>query len=101
MRTAVQFVPIVTTVIALAFAGVVLGRWMDRRQPHLLVPRDSVARPIATVSLLHAVAVPPFHRTRDHLHRVLDLEETRKSRAGSATLGHGSRNLWRPPPGGL
>ena len=36
MRTAVYFVPIVTTVIALAFAGVVIARWMDRRQPHLL-----------------------------------------------------------------
>jgi hypothetical protein len=36
MRNAVQFVPIVTTVVALAFAGVVLGRWMDRRSPHLL-----------------------------------------------------------------
>ena len=36
MRTTVQFVPILTTVIALAFAGVVLGRWLDRRQPHLL-----------------------------------------------------------------
>ena len=35
MRTAVYFVPIVTTVIALAFAGVVIARWMDRRQPHL------------------------------------------------------------------
>ena len=36
MRTAVYFVPIITTVIALAFAGVVIARWMDRRQPHLL-----------------------------------------------------------------
>jgi hypothetical protein len=36
MRTAVYFIPIVTTVIALAFAGVVIARWMDRRQPHLL-----------------------------------------------------------------
>ena len=36
MRTAVYFVPIVTTVIALAFAGVVIARWLDRRQPHLL-----------------------------------------------------------------
>ena len=36
MRSAVYFVPIVTTVVALAFAGVVLARWMDRRQPHLL-----------------------------------------------------------------
>ena len=36
MRTAVYFVPIVTTVIALAFAGVVMARWLDRRQPHLL-----------------------------------------------------------------
>ena len=36
MRTAVQFVPIVTTVVALAFAGVVMGRWIERRSPHLL-----------------------------------------------------------------
>ena len=36
MRSAVYFVPIVTTVVALAFAGVVLARWMDRRQTHLL-----------------------------------------------------------------
>ena len=36
MRSAVHFVPIVTTVVALAFAGVVLARWIDRRQPHLL-----------------------------------------------------------------
>jgi len=36
MRTTVYFVPIVTTVIALAFAGVVIARWLDRRQPHLL-----------------------------------------------------------------
>ena len=36
MRNAVQFIPIVTTVVALAFAGVVLGRWMDRRSPHLM-----------------------------------------------------------------
>lgn len=36
MRHAVEFVPIVTTVVALAFAGVVFGRWMDRRAPHLL-----------------------------------------------------------------
>jgi hypothetical protein len=36
MRTGVQFVPIITTVIALAFAGVVLARWIDRRAPHLL-----------------------------------------------------------------
>jgi len=36
MRTAVYFVPIVTTVIALAFAGVIIARWMDRRQPYLL-----------------------------------------------------------------
>ncbi len=36
MRTAVYFVPIITTVIALAFAGVVIARWLDRRQPHLL-----------------------------------------------------------------
>ena len=36
MRTGVQFIPIITTVIALAFAGVVLARWMDRRATHLL-----------------------------------------------------------------
>jgi hypothetical protein len=36
MRSVVYFVPIITTVVALAFAGVVLARWMDRRQPHLL-----------------------------------------------------------------
>jgi len=36
MRSAVYFIPIITTVVALAFAGVVIGRWMDRRQPHLL-----------------------------------------------------------------
>jgi hypothetical protein len=36
MRTGVQFVPIITTVIALAFAGVVLARWIDRRATHLL-----------------------------------------------------------------
>ena len=32
MRTAVYFVPIVTTVTALGFAGVVIARWLDRRQ---------------------------------------------------------------------
>ena len=36
MRYAIQFIPIITTVVALAFAGMVLGRWMDRRAPHLL-----------------------------------------------------------------
>ncbi|HUQ81701.1 MAG TPA: hypothetical protein VM076_11205 [Gemmatimonadaceae bacterium] len=36
MRTAVQFVPIITTVVALAFAGLVMGRWVERRSPHLL-----------------------------------------------------------------
>jgi hypothetical protein len=36
VRSAVHFIPIATTVIALAFAGVVLGRWMDRRAPHLM-----------------------------------------------------------------
>ena len=36
MRHAVQFVPIVTTIVAFAFAGVVMGRWIDRRSPHLL-----------------------------------------------------------------
>lgn len=36
MRTAVHFIPIVTTVVAFAFAGVVMARWIDRRSPHLL-----------------------------------------------------------------
>jgi hypothetical protein len=36
MRSAVHFVPIITTVVALAFAGIVMGRWMERRSPHLL-----------------------------------------------------------------
>jgi hypothetical protein len=36
VRHAVEFVPIITTVVALAFAGTVFGRWMDRRAPHLL-----------------------------------------------------------------
>ena len=36
MRTAVHFVPIVTTVVSFAFAGVVMARWMDRRATHLL-----------------------------------------------------------------
>jgi hypothetical protein len=36
MRSAVHFVPIITTVVSFAFAGVVLARWMDRRSPHLL-----------------------------------------------------------------
>ncbi len=36
MRSAVHFVPIITTIVSLAFAGVVLARWMDRRSPHLL-----------------------------------------------------------------
>lgn len=36
MRSAVEFVPIITTIVALAFAGVVLARWIDRRAPHLL-----------------------------------------------------------------
>src|SRR5688500_12908423 len=36
MRTAVHFIPIITTVVALAFAGVVMRRWMSRRAPHLL-----------------------------------------------------------------
>src|SRR5215213_5482007 len=36
MRHAVQFVPIVTTVVAFAFAGVVMARWIERRSPHLL-----------------------------------------------------------------
>jgi hypothetical protein len=36
MRNAVYFIPIITTVVALAFAGAVLARWLDRRQAHLL-----------------------------------------------------------------
>ena len=36
MRSAVHFVPIITTIVSLAFAGVVLARWMERRSPHLL-----------------------------------------------------------------
>lgn len=36
MRSAVEFIPIVTTLVALAFAGVVFGRWIERRAPHLL-----------------------------------------------------------------
>ena len=36
MRHAVHYLPIITTVVSLAFAGVVLGRWVDRRTPHLL-----------------------------------------------------------------
>ena len=36
MRTAVHFIPIITTVVAFAFAGVVMARWMERRSPHLL-----------------------------------------------------------------
>ena len=36
MRTAVHFIPIITTLVAFAFAGVVMGRWMGRRAPHLL-----------------------------------------------------------------
>jgi hypothetical protein len=36
MRSAVHFIPIITTVVALAFAGAVIARWMDRRAPHLL-----------------------------------------------------------------
>ena len=36
MRSAVHFVPIVTTIVALAFAAVVFNRWIERRTPHLL-----------------------------------------------------------------
>src|SRR5687768_9181876 len=36
MRSVVHFIPIITTVVALAFAGAVIGRWMERRTPHLL-----------------------------------------------------------------
>jgi hypothetical protein len=36
MRDAIQFLPIITTLVALAFAGAVLARWLDRRSPHLL-----------------------------------------------------------------
>jgi hypothetical protein len=36
VRTAVHFIPIITTLVAFTFAGVVLGRWLDRRAPHLL-----------------------------------------------------------------
>ena len=36
MRHAVQFVPLATTIVAFAFAGVVLARWMERRSTHLL-----------------------------------------------------------------
>jgi hypothetical protein len=36
VRTAVHFIPIITTVVAFAFASVVMARWLDRRSPHLL-----------------------------------------------------------------
>ena len=36
MRAVVLFIPIITTVISFAFAGVVMARWMDRRATHLL-----------------------------------------------------------------
>jgi hypothetical protein len=36
VRSVVHFVPIVTTVVALAFAGVVLARWLDRGSTYLL-----------------------------------------------------------------
>src|SRR5574338_1404807 len=36
MLTAIQFIPIVTTVVAFAFAGIVMARWLDRRAAHLL-----------------------------------------------------------------
>ena len=36
MRSVVHFIPIITTVVALVFAGAVLRRWKERRTPHLL-----------------------------------------------------------------
>lgn len=36
MRSAVHFIPIVTTVVAIAFAAAVFRRWRDRGGPHLL-----------------------------------------------------------------
>lgn len=35
MRSVVHFIPILTTLIAFAFAGAVVARWLDRRAPHL------------------------------------------------------------------
>ena len=35
MRSVVHFIPIITTLVALAFAGAVLRRWKERRTPHL------------------------------------------------------------------
>lgn len=36
MRSGVHFIPIITTVVSFAFAGVVMARWLERRTPHLL-----------------------------------------------------------------
>lgn len=36
MRSVVHFIPIITTVVSFAFAGVVTSRWLERRAPHLL-----------------------------------------------------------------
>jgi hypothetical protein len=36
VRDAIGFIPTVTTVVALAFAGIVMARWLDRGSPHLL-----------------------------------------------------------------
>lgn len=36
MRDAILFIPIVTTVVALAFAGIVMARWLERGAPYLL-----------------------------------------------------------------
>lgn len=35
MRSAVQFIPIATTILALAFSAVLFGRWRERGGPHL------------------------------------------------------------------
>lgn len=36
MRDAILFIPIATTIFALAFAGIVAARWLERGSPHLL-----------------------------------------------------------------
>jgi hypothetical protein len=36
VRTAVHYIPIITTVVAFAFSGLVMARWLERRSPHLL-----------------------------------------------------------------
>lgn len=36
MRDTILFLPIVTTVVALGFAGIVMARWLERGAPHLL-----------------------------------------------------------------